>query len=66
MSDQNLVSWPEADLSGIPFAAYCDSKIYEKEQWAFFRGPTWNYLALEAEMPSPVDLLTIEVDYTRV
>ena len=66
MSDQNLVSWPEADLSRIPFAAYCDSKIYEKEQRAIFRGPTWNYLALEAEMPSPGDFLTIKVGDTPV
>ena len=61
MSDQNPVSWPEADLSRIPFAVYCDNEVYEKEQQVIFRGPTWNYLALEAELPNPGDFLTVKV-----
>ena len=66
MSDQNPVSWPEADLSRIPFAVYCDNEVYEKDLQVIFRGPTWNYLALESELPNPGDFLTVKVGDTPV
>ena len=66
MRDQPSLSWPAADLSRIPFAVYHDPAIYEEEQDRIFRGPTWNYLALEAELPNAGDFLTTKVGETPV
>ena len=66
MRNQSPVSWPAEDFSRVPFAAYCDPAIYEEEQERIFRGPTWNYLALEAELPQTGDFLTTKVGDTPV
>ena len=34
------------------------TKIYREEQSRIFRGPTWNYLCLEAELPEPKSFVT--------
>ena len=41
--------WPDDDLSVIPDWVYTDQAIYEREVERIFHGPTWNYVALEAE-----------------
>lgn len=58
MQNEPRISWPAADLSRIPFAVYHDPTVYEDEQTRVFRGPTWNYLALEAELPNSGDFVT--------
>jgi len=30
-----------------------DPEVYQAEQKLIFRGPVWNYLCLEAELPHP-------------
>src|SRR5258708_4645494 len=52
------VDWPTDDYSRIPFALYHDDDIYEQEMERIFRGPVWNYLGLEAELPNPGDFRT--------
>ena len=47
--DQQYV-WP-GDLTRIPDWVYTDQDIYEREVERIFHGRTWNYVALEAEMP---------------
>ncbi len=47
--------WPTSDYSRVPYRFYHDAEIYRAEQERIFRGPTWNYLALEAEIPQPGD-----------
>ena len=42
--------WP-GDLTEIPDWVYTDETIYEREIERIFHGPTWNYVALEAEIP---------------
>ena len=37
----------------VPYWVYSDRDIYETEQERIFRGPTWNFLCLEAELPRP-------------
>ena len=66
MRNQPSISWPASDFSRIPFAAYCDPAVYEEEQERIFRGPTWNYLALEAELPDEGDFLSTKVGETPV
>ncbi|HZA02447.1 MAG TPA: Rieske 2Fe-2S domain-containing protein, partial [Hyphomicrobiaceae bacterium] len=45
--------WPAEGLTRVPYWAYSDSGIYEEEQACIFRGPTWQFLCLEAELPIP-------------
>lgn len=45
-------SW-EAGLTRVPYWLYRDRDIYDAEQKRVFRGPTWNYLCLEAEVAEP-------------
>jgi anthranilate 1,2-dioxygenase large subunit len=49
--------WPEADWSRVPYKAFVDPEIYAREQARIFRGPTWSYVALEAEIPQPGDFV---------
>ncbi len=66
MQNEPKMTWPAADLSRIPFAVYHDPTVYEDEQARVFRGPTWNYLALEAELPNPGDFITTILGDTPV
>src|SRR6266536_5662774 len=43
--------WPAEGLTRVPYWAYSDSGIYEEEQARIFRGPTWQFLCLEAVLP---------------
>src|SRR3954468_14635801 len=45
--------WPEEGLTRVPYWVYSDRALYEEEQARIFRGPTWNFLCLEAELPAP-------------
>ena len=62
----DAVTWPADDFSRVPFEIYHSSDIYEDEQAKIFRGPTWNYLGLEAELPKPGDYLTTRIGDTPV
>jgi phenylpropionate dioxygenase-like ring-hydroxylating dioxygenase large terminal subunit len=53
--------WPDDDVSRVPFRVYTDPAIYAREQERIFRGPTWNFLCLEAEIPNPGDYKTTYV-----
>jgi anthranilate 1,2-dioxygenase large subunit len=55
---ERQVHWPRADYSKVPFWLYHDAAIYEREQERIFRGPTWSFLGLEAEIPKPGDWRT--------
>src|SRR6201986_3794608 len=44
--------WPDDDLTVIPDWVYTDEAIYAREVERIFHGPTWNYVALEAEVPN--------------
>jgi phenylpropionate dioxygenase-like ring-hydroxylating dioxygenase large terminal subunit len=45
------VHWVGPGLTRIPFAAYTDTQLAADEQHRIFRGETWNYLCLGAELP---------------
>ena len=59
----NLSSFamPAGDLSHVPFRVYTDAELYAREQERIFRGPTWNFLALECEIPKVGDYKTTYV-----
>jgi anthranilate 1,2-dioxygenase large subunit len=58
--------WPAPDYSRVPYRLYHDPVLYEREQDAIFRGPVWNYLALEAEIPNAGDFRAAYVGDTPV
>jgi anthranilate 1,2-dioxygenase large subunit len=39
----------------VPYRFYHDAALYEREQERIFRGPVWNYLGLDVEIPEPGD-----------
>jgi len=47
--------WPSNGISEVPFRLYTDPEQYRIEQERIFKGPTWNYLCLAAEIPEPGD-----------
>ena len=57
--------WP-GDLTEIPDWVYTDETIYKREIERIFHGPTWNYVALEAEIPNPRDFIRSNVGPTPV
>ena len=51
-------SWPAEGATRVPYWVYQSKEIYEEEQERIFRGPTWSYLCLEAELPEPGSFVT--------
>src|SRR5215472_1105634 len=45
--------WPQEGLSRIPDWVYTSEEIYQREIERIFHGSTWNFVALEAELPEP-------------
>ena len=62
----NPVTWPSESLTRVPFRVYCDAEQYAMEQERIFKGPTWNYLCLAAELPRPGDYLVTGVGEASV
>ncbi len=58
--------WPAEGLSRIPDWVYTDQTIYEREIEKIFHGRTWNYVALECEIPNPGDFIRSNVGPTPV
>lgn len=61
-----LTVWPPEGLTRVPHAVYTDEAIYEQEQQRIFRGRSWNYVALEAEVAKPGDFVRSYVAETPV
>jgi salicylate 5-hydroxylase large subunit len=47
--------WPKEGSARVPYWIYSDPGIYAREQARIFGGRSWNYVALEAEIPRPGD-----------
>lgn len=62
----NAEIWPTSDYSRVPYRLYHDPEAYQREQERIFRGPTWNFLGLEAEVPNPGDFRTTYVGDTPI
>ena len=50
--------WPEGGVSRVPYRVYSDPEIYALEQERIFKGPIWNFLCLEIDVPNPGDFKT--------
>ena len=53
MVDTNQL-WPDRN-DRVPYWIYTDQKIYQRELELIFKGPTWNYVGLECEIPNVGD-----------
>lgn len=60
-----LLEWPD-DTTRVPFQVYTDPVLYELEQQKMFRGATWSFVALEAELPNPFDYKSTFIGDTPV
>ena len=58
MNSPESRSWPAEGLTRIPYWVYQDEAVYAQEQVRIFRGATWTFLGLEAEVPQPGDYKT--------
>ena len=47
--------WPAEGLTTVPDWIYTSPEVYEREVERIFHGRTWNFVALEAEIPNPGD-----------
>ena len=56
--------WPAEGFTRAPYWVYSDADIYAQEQAKIFRGKTWNYLGLEAEVPGAGDYKTTYIGET--
>lgn len=59
------LTWPD-DVTRIPYRVFLDPAIYAYEQECLFRGPIWNYVGLEAELPNPQDFKATFVGDTPI
>ena len=58
--------FPCADGSRVPYKFFSSQEIYDLEQERIYRGPTWNFLGLEAEIAKPGDYKSTFVGDTPV
>jgi len=54
-------AWPAEGATRVPYWVYQDPEVYEREQERIWRGRTWSYLCLEAELPEPLSFVTTHV-----
>lgn len=61
-----LVTWPAEGYTRVPLNVFSDPEVYAWEQDLVFRGPTWNFLGLEIDVPNAGDYITTFVGDTPV
>jgi anthranilate 1,2-dioxygenase large subunit len=62
----DTAAFPRADGSRVPYRVFNSQDIYDREQERIFRGPTWNFLGLEAEVREVGDFKSSFVGDTPV
>ena len=58
--------WPDDALHTVPDWVYTSQAVYDLEMERIFRGRTWNFVGLEAEIPAPGDFKRSYVGPTPV
>jgi len=62
----SLAVFPHTDGSRVPYKVFSDADIYALEQERIYRGPTWSFLGLEAEIAKPGDYKSTFIGDTPV
>ena len=65
-SEKPLIEWPSEGATRAPYQVMTDPAIYRREMARIFRGPTWHYLCLDAEIPEPGDYRTSFIGETPI
>ncbi len=60
------IQWPKEGVARVPYRVFSGDDVYEHEQEKIFRGPTWQFLALEAQLPEKGDYLRARLGDTPV
>lgn len=55
------LNWPDGGAARVPYRLFSDPEIHALEERRIFRGPVWNYLCLEIEIPDTGDFKTTTV-----
>ncbi|MBC7704945.1 MAG: Rieske 2Fe-2S domain-containing protein [Rhodoferax sp.] len=63
---EQTIHWKSPALTRVPFDLYSDPQTAQDEQDRIYRGATWNYLCLDAELPEPGNYRTTFVGETPV
>lgn len=63
---EHVIHWRGPGLTRIPYDVYTDAPTREQEHERIFRGATWNYLCLDAELSGPGSYRTTHVGDTPV
>jgi anthranilate 1,2-dioxygenase large subunit len=63
---QSPLKWPKEGNARVPYRVFSDPEIYRAERDRVFLGPTWQYLALDNELPNPGDYKTTFLSETPV
>jgi anthranilate 1,2-dioxygenase large subunit len=58
--------FPRTDGSRVPYSVFTAPEVYALEQERIFRGPTWSFLGLAAEIPKPGDFKSTYIGETPV
>src|SRR5215831_7460800 len=58
--------WPAEGNARVPYRVFSDQEIYREELSRIFLGPTWQFLTLASELPTPGNYLTTFVGETPV
>src|SRR5215469_16821503 len=66
VATQPPVHWPSNGLGEVPFRLYTDPEQYRLEQERIFKGPTWSFLCLAAEIPQAGDWVATTIGETAV
>ena len=61
-----MADFPRADGSRVPYGVFTSQAVYDREQDRIFRGPTWSFLGLEAEIRRPGDFKSTFIGDTPV
>jgi len=59
-------SWPADDVVHVPYRVFTDADLYQRELEHIFRGRTWSYVGLEAEVPTEGSFRTTHIGDTPV
>ena len=63
---EQAIQWHGPGFTRVPYEVYSDGATARQEQERVFRGATWNYLCLDAELPEPGSYRTTFVGETPV
>jgi salicylate 5-hydroxylase large subunit len=53
--------WPQAGATRVPYWAYSDQQVYQREMDVIFCGESWAYVGLGVEIPNPGDFKQVSI-----